>query len=344
MVKTQLIYKGTEPNHLCCESILRQMPNKEWVAFIQSGGYTEPHIDNDVYLSRSTDRGATWGALEQVFEIPGKATYQTEVMVYNGEVTMFVTTHNGKFLDWQHWSCVSKDSGYTWGEFIPIPHIPDRTFIRNLFIKKNGDLVLPFQHYHIKDEELSRLKQEDLFIMRSNKIKPENGVLISSDHGKTWDYHGGIKIDVDNWIWAENNVVELSNGDMVMLIRADKTGFLYRSDSMDGGKTWSEAYPTDIPNPGNKVRILKLRDGRIALIHTPSSPSATKWMEARNPLSLWISNDDMKSWYHKQDLITFPGSLSYPDGFVDEEEGYIHFAFEYNRHDSIYVGVKIDSV
>jgi hypothetical protein len=44
----------------------------------------------------------------------------------------------------------------------------------------------------------------------------------------------------------------------------------------------------------------------------------------------------------KRDLVTFPGSLSYPDGFVDESEGYIHFAFEYNRHDSIYVGAKID--
>jgi predicted neuraminidase len=343
MDKMSLIYRGTEPNHMCCEAILREMPNGEWVTFVQSGGYTEPHIDNDVYLCRSKDRGETWSAPERLFDIPGKATYQTEAMVYNGEIWLFVTVHNGKFLDWEHYYCISRDSAYTWGELIPVPHLPERTFIRNLYIKANGELVLPFQHYHISDDELAALKDQDTFIMRSSAIKPENGVLISSDEGKTWTCHGGIKIDVPNWIWAENNVVELSDGRMVMLIRADRTSVLYRSDSADGGRTWSAPYPTDIPNAGAKIRILKLSDGRIAMIHNPAPFRPEKGMSSRNPLSLWISNDDLETWYKKRDLVTFPGWLSYPDGFVDEEEGYIHFAFDYSRHDTIYVGAKIDA-
>ncbi|TBL70538.1 exo-alpha-sialidase [Paenibacillus thalictri] len=340
----RLIYWGKAPNLVCCEAILREMPNGEWVTFIQTGGFTEPHIDNDVYLSRSTDRGETWGPLVRLFDIPGKATYQTEAMVLGDEVTLFVTVHNGKFLDWEQWMCVSRDSGYTWSELVPlpVPHLFERTFIRTLYHKRNGELVLPYQHYHVAEEELARLRAEDLPIMRTSSYRSDNGVLISRDNGKTWDAHGGISIDLPNWNWAENNVVELSDGRMVMLIRADRTSMLYRSDSADGGRTWSEAYPSGIVNAGTKLRLFRLKDDRIALLHNPAPWRAEHGLASRNPLSLWISDDDMKTWSVQRDLVTFPGGLSYPDGFVDEDKGVIHFTFDYNKHDTIYVGARID--
>ena len=49
----------------------------------------------------------------------------------------------------------------------------------------------------------------------------------------------------------------------------------------------------------------------------------------------------MKTWPHKRIITDFPGALQYPDCFVDEDEGYVHFAFDYNRHDLIYVGAKL---
>ena len=88
---------------------------------------------------------------------------------------------------------------------------------------------------------------------------------------------------------AEPNVVELADGTLVMMIRADKLGgVLFRADSTDGGKTWSEAYPTDIPNPGSKVRLLALGENRVALLHNPDP-------KVRNPLSLWVSFDGMET-------------------------------------------------
>jgi hypothetical protein len=49
----------------------------------------------------------------------------------------------------------------------------------------------------------------------------------------------------------------------------------------------------------------------------------------------------MRTWAYKRDLFQFPGQLQYPDGFVDEVEGYVHFVFDYNRHDVIYWGAKL---
>jgi len=57
---------------------------------------------------------------------------------------------------------------------------------------------------------------------------------------------------------AENNVVELSDGRLVMLIRADSTGYLKHSESLDRGCSWSMPELTKIPNPGTKFRLHRL--------------------------------------------------------------------------------------
>lgn len=44
-------------------------------------------------------------------------------------------------------------------------------------------------------------------------------------------------------LW-ENNIAEYENGKLVMLMRAEFTGYLYRSFSDDYGKTWSKPEKT----------------------------------------------------------------------------------------------------
>jgi predicted neuraminidase len=131
-----------------------------------------------------------------------------------------------------------------------------------------------------------------------------------------------------------------------MLIRADGTGCLHRSDSTDRGRTWSPVTPTAIPNPGTKAQLHRLADGRIALLHNASSAtshpnSKTAAQVNRNPLSLWLSADDLATWSYRRDLTDFPGMLAYPDGEVSADGQFIHFAFDYNRHDVIYWGARL---
>jgi hypothetical protein len=56
-----------------------------------------------------------------------------------------------------------------------------------------------------------------------------------------------------------------------------------------------------------------------------------------------MSADDMATWYSRRIVTDFPGMLAYPDGFVDEQAGLLHFAFDYNRHDVIYWGARLPS-
>jgi len=62
----------------------------------------------------------------------------------------------------------------------------------------------------------------------------------------------------------------------------------------------------------------------------------------RNPLALWISDDDdAATWSYRRVITDFPAMLAYPDGEIDPEERHLHFAFDYNRHDVIYWQVAI---
>jgi hypothetical protein len=89
---------------------------------------------------------------------------------------------------------------------------------------------------------------------------------------------------------------------------------------------------TDIPNPSAKVKLLRSRDRRIFLIHNPVSSDGVI-MAGRNPLSLWVSHDDMRTWSVKVDLVrdSSRASLNYPDGYLDEERHELHFAWEDTR-------------
>lgn len=337
------IYEGESTDSLACESILRRMPNGDWVTFVQSGGSAEPRPENDIFLARSTDEGQTWSPLLQLFDIPGKATYQTEALVLGHKVLLFVTTHNGGFLDWESWVTVSEDSGHTWGPFEALWHLPSRTFIRTAMLARDGSILLPFQHYHLSVESEARLRDAGNPIMRSKDAVSENGVLISRDEGANWTKHGGIHVPTPAWNFAENNIVELSDGAIAMLIRADRTGVLFRADSFDGGQTWTTAYATAIPNPGNKVRLFRLSDDRIILLNTPTTPEPLdqRSLHDRHPMSMWISSDDMETWGYKRDVLTIPGHHSYPDGFIDETETFVHFSVDHKRKNSLYVRAAI---
>ena len=335
-----LVYHGIPPDHCCCDQTLRILPDGEFICVFMTGGAGEPEKANYVAICRSTDQGATWSKPDVVKRYEDRACLLSEVMVCDSRIVVLMQTHSGHFDDWLNWTIESLDGGHSWSDPIRFDPVPRRAFIRTLYISSWGDWYLPIQSYdNVPDWQVSPLDDGSF-------KNPVNAVLISSNRGGDWALSGLVEPACN---WAENNVVELSDGRLIMLIRADGIGFLRRSESVDRGRTWSPAELTDIKNPGSKFRLHRLSDGRIILIHnsqnTPKGGpaySVRNCNTARNPLSMWISDDDMQSWPYRRDLTAFPGMLAYPDGQVDAAEEYVHFVFDYNRHDIIYWGASLD--
>lgn len=326
---------------LSCEPILRRMPNGELLCVSQCGDVTEPAPDNRVYVFHSSDDGETWSEPVSIFPEDGRAVYLTEVTVIGERILVYLTLHNGAFLNWEGERMESTDNGYTWHAIGPLPGYETFTFPRGAILLNNGDWMMACQRYPISKAENERLVQAGAAVWDAAIDRVENHVLVSADSGNSWkSFHGpdiAIKGDTGrNWTWSEPTIIELKDGRIVMFLRVCGSGRLYRSESRDGGNTFTEAVPTDIPNPSNKPKLLRVSDGRIALIHTPC---AIQGFKGRNPLSVWLSDDELESFSDRRIISDFPGAFCYPDGFAEGDR--LKFTIEYNRHDVLYVDVDL---
>ncbi|MFO7947358.1 MAG: sialidase family protein [Armatimonadota bacterium] len=322
MDRSAVVYRGHPPDLVCVDQALRILHDGRWVVIFMTGGAGEPQQDNHIVISVSEDEGASWSSPENLLRYDDRACLLSEVFVDGERLLMFASTHDGRFADWRCWTVESHDGGRSWDAPRPLEPLPRNTFVRNRFCTSWGEWIFPVQTYR-PPKNVDGLPE----ILNHGF----NGALITCDGGNTWELSNMVGPTRG---WVENNIVELSDGRLVMLIRADGTGHLLRSESKDRGRSWSAPQATDIPNPGAKFRLHRLSDGRICLVHNPDRSQ-------RHPLALWISSDDMQTWQYRRVLVDFPGRLSYPDGVVDADETYIHFAFDYNRHDVIYIGAKL---
>jgi len=343
--RSAIVFDGKSPDKLACDTTLRLMPDGSWVMIMLGGGDTEPMPQNRVFITRSHDEGMTWAPMEPIdlgvkAKSPNAALVPSELMVHGDRCTMFVATHDGTFANWKEWMTHSDDSCRTWSELEPAPgRLCDRTFIRNHIVTRDGRILLPFQHY-LRVGETRAISKNRRFSPTTN---PRNGVLMSEDGGKTWTEHGDIRISKDDNYhgWAENNIVELADGRIAMIIRADRLGgVLYYAESSDGGRTWPEfARKSSIPNPGSKATLYPLGGDVVALLHNANP-------RHRSPLALWVSFDGLQTWPYQRVLVPescdgSQGRLNYPDGFVSADKKWLHFAFDDNRHRAVYVGARL---
>ena len=97
MDSVRIIFDGQAPDQLACDTTLREMPDGSWVMIMLGGGPTEPLPQNRIFLSRSTDEGKTWSAMQAIDlgikkNNPTTALVPSELMIYKGRCTMFIAT------------------------------------------------------------------------------------------------------------------------------------------------------------------------------------------------------------------------------------------------------------
>ncbi|AWI09573.1 hypothetical protein CKA38_10255 [Ereboglobus luteus] len=356
-------YDGILPNRHVGDVVTRVMPDGRLAIWFATGGDKEPDPNNFMAVIYSEDEGKTWSPMQMLDANIKRAGINigqlpTEAIVSGQKIMLFFSTHAGHLRNsWRSWVATSDNNGKTWNtpELLP-GRLGAATFVRSHIWTQSGNLVVPYQHY------LGNLNDHNSEVVRRNNkagnettpyptpvINSRNGVLISTDGGRTFTEHGDIKLPIpdDTYLWAENTIAELEKDHLVMLIRPERTRgkatFLYRADSFDGGKTWPAlAEKTDIPNPSSKTILLRVNDWTTALLHNPNPYS--RW-----PLSLWISFDGMKTWPYQRvviaDSVDGPGrNVHYPEGYVTPDLQWINFTFDDNRHQAVYVRAKLPPI
>jgi predicted neuraminidase len=62
------------------------------------------------------------------------------------------------------------------------------------------------------------------------------------------------------------NIKKLDDGSLLALFRSRWADSIYSSHSTDGGRTWSDPIPTELPNNNSSIQFTKLNNGHLALV------------------------------------------------------------------------------
>lgn len=163
---------------------------------------------------------------------------------------------------------------------------------------------------------------------------------ISTDGGKTFtktayveafDENGKEVQMIQPTIWESNEGIHA-------MFRT-KSGYIYRSDSFDGGYTWSKAYSTGVYNNNSGIDCVMTDNGWLWLAYNPIRTSGI-----RNKLSLAVSKDNGKTWEDVTVLESTPinifSEFSYPAIIADGNELFI--TYTYNRVQIKYAFIEFE--
>lgn len=130
------------------------------------------------------------------------------------------------------------------------------------------------------------------------------------------------------------SVWESAPGIVHMLLRSS-TGFACRSDSTDGGRTWSPPYRTALPNNNSGIDLARMANGLLGLVYNPVGKNWGK----RTPLVISFSSDNGIEWGDTMVLEDGPGEYSYPSIIADGSR--LHLVYTWRRTQIAYWEIEV---
>lgn len=275
------------------------------------GGEGEYARDTAVYGSRKVKGSDRWSPPEVIADTPFRSEGNAVVwQAPDGLVWLFYVIRFG-----ETWSTsrinfkISRDGAKTWSDPALLT-LEEGTMVRGRpEVLADGDYLLPIYHETGHDTEKVGTDTTSLFL----RFHPAD---------QKWTETGRIKSRTGN---LQPAIAEIAPGHLIAYCRRGgdyeptTTGYIVRSESKDGGLTWSEGIDSAFPNPNAAVDFLKLANGHLFLVYNDS-------MSDRTPLTVAISTDNDKSWPHKKDIATGPHDYAYPYA-IQGRDGRIHLVY-----------------
>eukprot|EP00250_Pteridium_aquilinum_P013308 c21263_g1_i2 orf=670-1854(-) len=161
-------------------------------------------------------------------------------------------------------------------------------------------------------------------------------IEITHDCGVTWSKYGPIYMhDVPMGVIQPVPFLTKGGNLRILMRSSDDIGMVSFAESSDNGRTWSYALPTTLESPNSGIDGVKLKDGRLVLVHNVGS---------RTTLKVSISEDDGDTWYEVLTLENEDYSeFSYP-AVIQSSDMLIHTTYTYNRTQIKHVTIHPDAL
>lgn len=244
----------------------------------------------------SGDEGHTWSKEENLPTGILGPIKDKPLVLPDGTIVSGSSVENGK---WNAWIERSTDNGKTWTKLGPIT-VPDSLDIPNAAAIAAG-----------QEKPLPASETGGVY----TKIYPPSKTTI------------GI---------IQPSVVWMGRHHLRFFARSrSRAARIAIADSMDDGRTWTQARFIDLPNPNSGIDAVRLRDGRIVLAFNDS-------YNKRTPLNLAVSADG-KHFRIFRTLENGPGQYSYP-AIIQAANGDLLVTYTWRRETIKFVRLPLRDV
>lgn len=110
-------------------------------------------------------------------------------------------------------------------------------------------------------------------------------IVRSWDGGRTWTRPKSVAVE-KGLVFSEPTIVAVDEARLLVFSREETTGFVFKSESNDRGKSWGS--PAPLPMWGYPCHAIRLRDGRVLIVYG----------HRRRPYGIrgCLSDDGGRSW------------------------------------------------
>jgi predicted neuraminidase len=268
-----------------------------YVAFFSGDGEYQD-AQAAVYGSRLKKGNRRWSRPERIASNPFYALGNPVVWeAPDGVVWLFYVTRHGDLWDTSRISGkISRDQAKTWSESFQVTFEPGTMTRSRPVVLPDGHYLLPIYHEVGNDTESVGPDCTSLFL----RFDPVTRLW--SESNRVRSRLGNIQ-PAAAWIQDQQLVAFCRRGGDY---EGRPDGWMVRTESNDGGRTWSEGEDTDLPNPNAAVDFIRLQSGNHLLVYNPS-------FSDRTPLTVALSVDGAKSFPYRRNLMAGPNeSYAYP--------------------------------
>lgn len=275
------------------------------------GGEGEYATATKVFGSTQRRGGRGWSAPRVLAENPFHSMGNPTLwQAPDGVVWLFFVVRPGDTWSTSRIAAkISRDRGQTWSDAFIVAWEAGMMVRSRPILLGDGAYLLPIYHETGTDTERTDPDTSSLFL----RFDPAT---------RRWTESNRVFSRMGN---LQPAAVELEPGRLLALCRRGgdyepgDDGNVVRTESFDGGRTWTPGVETEFPNPNASVELIRLRNGHLLFIWNDSHTE-------RTPLRAAISLDGGKTWPHRRNLAAGPGDFAYPTA-IQTRDGRIHVTY-----------------
>ena len=281
------------------------------------GGEGEYQGDTAVYGSRLAKGASAWTPPKRIADTPDRADGNGVIWQEPAGATwlFYVVRYGETWSDSVIKYKYSLDNANTWTDSEML------SFEKGMMVRSqpiqllNGDFLLPIYHETGNDKE---------------SVGPESSSLFARYNKKTkeWSFTNKVHSRIGN---IQPSVVQLDENHLIAYCRRGggygpmPDGFIVKTESNDGGQTWTPGVDTEFPNPNAAVDLIRLKNGHLVLIYNHNNQGE------RNPLTMRVSTNNGKTWPNARDIVNNPTDEAAYPFIIQTTDGKIHGVFTSQR-------------